>query len=129
VLKKIPHAQLTGHPKQRSPHIASFAFPGAEGEAILLLLDQAGIAASSGSACTSGNLAPSHVLLAMGISAEVAHTSLRLSLSKFTTEKEIKYALEKLPPIITRLRGMAPQKTEKGPTPEVSPEEGCFKLI
>jgi len=129
VLEKISHAQLTGHPKQRTPHIASFVFPGAEGEAILLLLDQAGIAASSGSACTSGNLEPSHVLLATDISAEVAHTSLRLSLSKYTTEEEINYVLEKLPPIITRLREMAPPQHQKGTDPKTEHNDGCFKLI
>ncbi len=106
---KIPGVELTGHPEKRAPHIASFVVEGAEGEAMLLLLDQEGIAASSGSACTSGLLKPSHVLTAMGVSPELAHGSLRFSLGKQTTEEEINYVLEKLPPIIERLRKMAPK--------------------
>jgi len=109
VLQKIPNSRLTGHPEKRVPDIASFTFKDAEGESILLLLDQEGIAVSSGSACTSGLLKPSHVLTAMGISPELSHGSLRLSLGKDTTEKEIDYVLEKLPPIIENLRKMAPK--------------------
>ena len=109
VLQKIPKSHLTGHPEKRVPDIASFVFEGAEGESILLLLDQEGIAGSSGSACTSGLLKPPHVLTAMGISPELAHGSLRFSLGKQTTEEEIDYVLEKLPPIIERLRKMAPK--------------------
>jgi len=109
VLEKIPETILTGHPTIRSPHIASFCFNGAEGEAILLRLDAEGIAASSGSACTSGSLEPSHVLLAMGIPAEVAHGSIRFSLGRETTEEEIDYVLEKLPKIIKEIREMAPK--------------------
>ena len=106
---KISNVHLTGHPEKRAPHIASFVIEKAEGEAMLLALDQEGIAASSGSACTSGLLEPSHVLTAMGISPELSHGSLRLSLGKDTTEGEIDYVLEKLPPIIERLRKMAPK--------------------
>ena len=106
---KIPNVHLTGHPEKRAPHIASFVIEGAEGESILLLLDQEGIAVSSGSACTSGLLEPSHVLTAMGISPELAHGSLRFSLGKDTTAEEIDYVLEKLPPIVERLRKMAPK--------------------
>lgn len=109
VLKKVPETILTGHPKKRSPHIASFCFKRAEGEAILLALDEKGIGASSGSACTSGTLDPSHVLLAMGIPPEVAHGSIRFSLGRETTEKEIDYVLAVLPGIIERLRAMAPK--------------------
>ncbi len=109
VLQKIPKVHLTGHPEKRVPDMASFVVEGAEGEAMLLMLDQEGIAASSGSACTSGLLKPSHVLTAMGISPELAHGSLRFSLGKQTTEEEIDYVLEKLPPIIERLRKMAPK--------------------
>lgn len=109
VLAKIPETILTGHPEKRLPDIASFCFKGVEGEAILLRLDQEGIAASSGSACTSGSLQPSHVLLAMGIPAEIAHGSIRFSLGKGTTEAEINYVLEKLPKIIDDLRKMAPK--------------------
>ncbi len=108
ILNTIPNAKLTGHPEKRAPHIASFVFSNVEGEAMLLHLDREGIAASSGSACTSGELKPSHVLLAMGVPQEVAHSSLRLSLSKYTTEKEIGYVLEKLPPIIEKLKSMSP---------------------
>ncbi len=108
VLEKIPNTILTGDEVERLPDIASFCFKGAEGEAILLKLDAEGIAASSGSACTSGTLEPSHVLLAMGIPAEVAHGSIRFSLGKETTEEEIDYVLEKLPEVIIDLRAMAP---------------------
>lgn len=109
VLEKIPETILTGDPEKRLPDIASFCFKSAEGEAILLRLDAEGIAASSGSACTSGTLAPSHVLLAMGIPAEVAHGSIRFSLGRETTEDEIDYVLEKLPKIIGDIREMAPK--------------------
>jgi cysteine desulfurase len=109
VLEKISDTILTGHPTHRAPHIASFCFKGAEGEAILLRLDQEGIAASSGSACTSGTLEPSHVLLAMGILPEIAHGSIRFSLGRETKEEEIDYVLKKLPGIIRDLREMAPK--------------------
>ncbi|HUW24657.1 MAG TPA: aminotransferase class V-fold PLP-dependent enzyme [Patescibacteria group bacterium] len=109
VLEKIPEAFLTGDPVKRLPDIASFRFNGAEGEAILLRLDAEGIAASSGSACTSGELKPSHVLSAMGIKPEETHGSVRFSLGRGTTEEEIDYVLEKLPLIIKELRAIAPQ--------------------
>lgn len=109
VLEKIPETILTGHPEKRLADMASFCFKGAEGEAILLRLDAEGIAASSGSACTSGTLQPSHVLLAMGIPAEIAHGSIRFSLGRETTEEEIDYVLEKLPKIIKEIREMAPK--------------------
>lgn len=106
---KIPGTKLTGHPEKRVPHIASFVVGGAEGEAMLLLLSDKGIAASSGSACTSGLLEPSHVLTAMGIAPELAHGSLRFSLSQKTTSEEIDYVVKVLPGIISRLRRMAPK--------------------
>lgn len=106
---KIPGTKLTGHPIKRAPHIASFVIDGVEGEAMLLLLSDKGIAASSGSACTSGILEPSHVLTAMGVPAEVAHGSLRFSLGKDTTEKEIDYVLNVMPKIVAQLRRMAPK--------------------
>jgi cysteine desulfurase len=109
VLENIPGTILTGHPSKRLPDIASFCFKGVEGEAILLRLDAEGIAASSGSACTSGSLEPSHVLLAMGIPPEIAHGSIRFSLGRETTEEDIDYVLKKLPPIIKQLREMAPK--------------------
>jgi cysteine desulfurase len=109
VLEKIPDVFLTGDPKQRLPDIASFVFKGVEGEAILLRLDTEGIAASSGSACTSGELSPSHVLLAMGIKPEEAHGSIRFSLGRETTEEELDYVLEKLPQIVKDLRAITPK--------------------
>jgi len=108
VLGSIPDTILTGHPERRLPNIASFCFRYIEGEGILLSLDMQEIAASSGSACTSGSLDPSHVLLAMGYPHEIAHGSLRLSLSRYTTEDEVERVLEVLPPIIQRLRNMSP---------------------
>lgn len=109
VLENVPETILTGHPTQRLPDIASFVFKGVEGEAILLRLDAEGIAVSSGSACTSGDLKPSHVLLAMGIPREEAHGSIRFSLGRGTIEDEIDYVLEKLPKIINDLRQMTPK--------------------
>jgi len=107
VLEKVPETILTGHPQKRLPDIASFVFKGVEGEAILLRLDAEGIAVSSGSACTSGDLKPSHVLLAMGIPEEEAHGSIRFSLGRKTTEEEIDYVLEKLPKVIAELRQLS----------------------
>ena len=108
VMERIPEVILSGHPERRLPNIASFMFRYIEGEGILLSLDMHDIAGSSGSACTSGSLDPSHVLLAMGYSHEVAHGSLRLSLSRYTADDEIDTVLEVLPPIIQRLRDMSP---------------------
>ena len=109
VLARVPDSQLTGHPTKRLPDIASFVIRGAEGEAMLLHLDSVGIAASSGSACTSGTLEASHVLLAMGIPPEIAHGSLRFSLGKQTTQEEIDYVIKVLPGIVEKLRKMAPK--------------------
>jgi cysteine desulfurase len=105
---QIPATRLTGDPVNRLPGVASFLFEGIEGESILLMLNQHGICASSGSACTSGSLDPSHVLLALGLSHEAAHGSLRLSLSESTTDEEVDFVLEKLPEIIAKLRAMSP---------------------
>ena len=101
-------SRLNGHAQNRLPGILNFCFEGIEGESLLLLLDRDGICASSGSACTSGSLDPSHVLLAIGLPHEIAHGSLRLSLSKYNTMEEVEYLIEKLPPIIDRLRSMSP---------------------
>ncbi|HUS59798.1 MAG TPA: cysteine desulfurase family protein [Nevskiaceae bacterium] len=106
---QIPGTKLTGHPTQKAPHIASFVVKGVEGEAVLLHLSDKGIAASSGSACTSGLLKPSHVLTAMGIPVHLSHGSLRFSLGKSTTEQKIDYAVKVLPAIIKKLRKMAPK--------------------
>ena len=109
ILAKIPDSQLTGHPNKRLPDIASFVIKGVEGEAMLLHLSDQGIAASSGSACTSGILEPSHVLTAMGIPPELSHGSLRFSLGKKTSEEDIDYVLEVLPKIVDKLRKIAPK--------------------
>jgi cysteine desulfurase len=108
VLERIPDSQLSGHPTKRLPNNASFLFKYIEGESILLNLDMMGVAASSGSACTSGSLEPSHVLRAMGFPHEIAHGSLRLSLGKENTLDEIEYVLEILPGIVDKLRQMSP---------------------
>lgn len=105
---RIPGVKLTGPSTDRAPHIASFVVDGAEGEAILLYLSEKGVAASSGSACTSGLLQPSHVLSAMGISPELAHGSLRFSLSKYSTAEDVRYVASVLPGIIESIRRMAP---------------------
>lgn len=107
IQKKIPNVKLNGHRVKRMPGNVNFSFVGVEGEALLLSLDIKGIAASSGSACTSGSLDPSHVLLAMGISHEVAHGSLRISLGRKNTLEDVQYCLEVLPGIIERLRSMS----------------------
>ncbi|MFN2225329.1 MAG: cysteine desulfurase NifS [Anaerolineae bacterium] len=108
VLERIPDSQLSGHPTQRLPNSASFLFKYVEGESILLNLDQMGVAASSGSACTSGSLEPSHVLTAMGFPHEVAHGSLRLTLGRENTDEDIDHVLAGLPGIIEKLRLMSP---------------------
>lgn len=105
---RIPEIKLNGHPTMRLPNNVNYSIKYIEGESILLMLDLKGIAASSGSACTSGSLDPSHVLLAMGLTHEVAHGSVRMTLSDETTEEDIDYVLEVLPQIAERLRGMSP---------------------
>ncbi|MCD8342838.1 MAG: aminotransferase class V-fold PLP-dependent enzyme, partial [Oscillospiraceae bacterium] len=112
-LSKIPHCALNGDPVNRLPGNVSFCFEGIEGESMLLLLDARGISASSGSACTSGSLDPSHVLLAIGRVHEVAHGSLRLSLSEYNTPEEIDYILAAVPEVVEYLRGMSPLWREK----------------
>ena len=107
-LGAIPHGALNGDKERRLPGNVSFCFEGIEGEALLLLLDQAGICASSGSACTSGSLEPSHVLLAIGRPHEVAHGSLRLTLSAYNTEEEIEQILIAVPRVVRHLREMSP---------------------
>lgn len=107
-LLKIPRCRLNGDRERRLPGNVSFCFQGVEGESLLLMLDLKGISASSGSACTSGSLDPSHVLLALGLPHEVAHGSLRLSFGDYNSMEDIDYILEVLPPIIERLRSMSP---------------------
>lgn len=124
ILDAVPDAVLNGHPTKRLPNTANISFGYVEGEAILLMLDQLGICASSGSACTSGSLEPSHVLRAMGVPFTFAHGSIRFSLSRFTTEKEIDFVVENLPKVIENLRKLSPfsEKSDQGPscTPRIT---------
>ena len=107
-LSQIPHSALNGDPVHRLPGNVNFCFEGIEGESLLLLLDQAGICASSGSACTSGSLDPSHVLLAIGRPHEVAHGSLRLSLCEWNTQEDVDHILKEVPRIVAYLRSISP---------------------
>ena len=115
-LSKIPHSKLNGDRKKRLPANVNMCFEGIEGEGLLLLLDAKGICASSGSACTSGSLDPSHVLLALGLPHEVAHGSLRLSLSAYNTEEDVDAILKAVPEVVEYLRNMSPvwEELEKG---------------
>ena len=108
VTSEIPYTRLNGHRTDRLPNNANFCFRFIEGESMLILLDQAGVCGSSGSACTSGSLDPSHVLLAIGLPHEIAHGSLRLTLSEKTALEDIDYTVDKLKEIIARLRSMSP---------------------
>lgn len=108
VLDEIPYCQLNGDPDKRLPNNANFSFQFIEGESLLIMLDMKGICGSSGSACTSGSLDPSHVLLAIGLPHETAHGSLRLTLSEETTKEDIDYVVEALKEIVARLRDMSP---------------------
>ena len=107
-LSQIPHSALNGDAVNRLPGNVSFCFEGIEGESLLLLLDAQGVCASSGSACTSGSLDPSHVLLAIGRVHDVAHGSLRLSLSHYNTEEEVDHILKVVPEVVQLLRNMSP---------------------
>ena len=109
-MNKIEHTRLNGHPTKRLPGNVNLCFEFIEGESMLLSLDIEGVAASSGSACTSGSLEASHVLLAIGLPPEIAHGSLRLTLGKDNTEEEIDYVVDALPKIIERLRSVSPFK-------------------
>ena len=108
ILAKVPYTRLNGHRTKRLSNNANFSFRFIEGESLLILLDQHGICGSSGSACTSGSLDPSHVLLAIGLPHEIAHGSLRLTLSAETTKEEIDYTIETVAKIVERLRSMSP---------------------
>ena len=120
-LSKIPHSKLNGDRLSRLPSNVNMCFEGIEGESLLLLLDAKGICASSGSACTSGSLDPSHVLLALGLPHEVAHGSLRLSLSEYNTEQEVDYVLQEVPKVVEYLRSISPvwEELEKGQRPHL----------
>jgi len=108
ILEKVPNSRLNGHPENRLPGNLNVSFDFIEGESILLLLDHFGICASTGSACTSGSLEPSHVLLAIGLPAETAHGSLRLTLGEENTGEDVDYVLEHVPKVVQRLRDMSP---------------------
>ena len=108
ILDKIEYARLNGHPKDRLPNNVNVSIPYVEGESMLLNLDMEGIACSTGSACTSSSLEPSHVLAAIGLSHELAHGSLRFSLGRQTSEEDIDYVLKVLPGIVRKLRAMSP---------------------
>jgi cysteine desulfurase len=108
LLTSIPKSMLNGHPTDRLPNTTNVSFEFVEGEAILLHMNQYDICASSGSACTSGSLEPSHVLRAMGVPFTAAHGSIRYSLSIYNTEEEVDFVLEKMPAIIANLREMSP---------------------
>jgi cysteine desulfurase len=105
-------AKRNGHPAERLPNTANVSFEFIEGEAILLLLDEIGVAASSGSACTTGSLEPSHVMRAMDIPYTLAHSSIRFSLSRYTTDEDIDTVVREMPTIIERLRGISPYVTQ-----------------
>ncbi|MDP2688473.1 MAG: aminotransferase class V-fold PLP-dependent enzyme, partial [Deltaproteobacteria bacterium] len=106
--EKIPHIKVNGKADRRLPNTSNISFEFVEGESLLLNLDMKGVAASSGSACTSGSLEPSHVLLAMSLSHEMSHGSVRFSLGKSNTVEEIDYLVEIMPPIVERMRSMSP---------------------
>ena len=120
-LKEIPHSAINGDEEKRLPSNVNFCFEGIEGESLLLLLDQKGISASSGSACTSGSLDPSHVLLAIGRVHDVAHGSLRLSLGEDTTEEEVDYLVKSVAEVVKYLRSFSPvwRDLEAGKTPHI----------
>lgn len=111
IMDTIPHTKLNGHPEKRLPGNINVSFHFIEGESLLLMLDQKGICGSTGSACSSGSLDPSHVLLAIGLPHEIAHGSLRLSLGDGNTEEDVDYVLDELPKIVQRLRDMSPLYT------------------
>ncbi len=116
LLAAIPDTRLNGHPTERLPNTLNLSFKFVEGEAILLLLDQIGVCASSGSACTSGSLEPSHVLRAMGVPFTYAHGSVRFSLSRFNTREEVDFVVREMPKIIERLRSISPFSEEHSPS-------------
>ena len=120
-ISKIPHSRLNGDREKRNPGTVNFCFEGIEGEGLLLWLDAKGVAASSGSACTSGSLDPSHVLLALGLPHEIAHGSLRLSIDAHNTEEEVDHIIKAVPEVVDYLRNMSPvwDELERGETPHL----------
>lgn len=128
IKEKIDYVQLNGHPTQRLPNNVNISFRFIEGESLLLSLDMKGIAASSGSACTSGSLDPSHVLLAIGLPHEIAHGSLRMTLGKDNTEEQIDYVIEVLPEIVERLRAMSPLFADRAKV-AIPQKKGCCSNV
>ncbi len=124
ILERVPRAMVNGDRKNRLPNTTNISFEFVEGEGILLMLNELKIAASSGSACTSGSLEPSHVLRAMGVPFTAAHGSIRFSLSRYNTMEEVDYVVEKLPPIIERLRSISPYWKDGRPILEFQPQYG-----
>ncbi|MHC4322082.1 MAG: cysteine desulfurase NifS [Planctomycetota bacterium] len=122
ILKRVPRTILNGDKNNRLPNTTNISFEFVEGEGILLLLNELGIAASSGSACTSGSLEPSHVLRAMGVPFTAAHGSIRFSLSRYNTMEEVDYVIENLPPLIENLRSISPYWKDGHPIPEFEPQ-------
>jgi cysteine desulfurase len=122
ILKRVPRTILNGDKNNRLPNTTNISFEFVEGEGILLLLNELGIAASSGSACTSGSLEPSHVLRAMGVPFTAAHGSIRFSLSRYNTMEEVDYVIENLPPVIESLRSISPYWKDGRPTLEFEPQ-------
>ena len=122
ILEKVPRAIVNGDPDNRLPNTSNISFEFIEGEGILLLMNELDIAASSGSACTSGSLEPSHVLRAMGVPFTAAHGSVRFSLSRYNSMDEIDYVVESMPPLIEKLRSISPFWKESGPIEEFEPE-------
>ncbi|MDR0309447.1 MAG: aminotransferase class V-fold PLP-dependent enzyme, partial [Candidatus Methanoplasma sp.] len=108
ILKEIPYSKLNGDRDRRLPGNANISFRYIEGESLLLMADMKGIAASTGSACASGSLDPSHVLLAIGLPHEIAHGSIRMTLSEFTTKEELDFTVDALKEIVFKLRSMSP---------------------
>ena len=108
ILDEIPYSRLNGHTTKRLPNNVNVSFEFVEGESMLIMLDMAGVCASSGSACTSGSLDPSHVLLAIGLPHEIAHGSLRMTLSEETTMEDVDFVVDKLKDITANLRSMSP---------------------
>ena len=108
ILNEVPYSRLNGDSNKRLPNNANISFEFIEGESLLILLDMNNICASSGSACTSGSLDPSHVLLAIGLPHEIAHGSLRITLSEYNTKEEIDYTVDKIKEVVDKLRKMSP---------------------